>query len=139
MRTATWRDWRPRASVLSRSFAEALSAARAVRPGREVGGKAPATGSILDNPRFSHDWRAGDMKKISPRFCIVTPLALALFTSTARGQERLDDSLEQATKSAVAKVAPCLVQIQTVGGLDVLGGGRGPQILRGQGPTTGVI
>ncbi len=75
------------------------------------------------------------------RLPLLTLIAIALSPAMllAQSDDRLDDALEQATKKAVAKVAPCLVQIQTVGGLDVLGGGRGPQILRGQGPTTGVI
>ncbi len=76
----------------------------------------------------------------SRRWCFVlTALFLPLIPAIGQGQEPLDEALEQATKQAVARVAPCLVQIQTVGGLDVLGGGRGPQIIRGQGPTTGVI
>jgi serine protease Do len=50
----------------------------------------------------------------------------------------LDEALEAATKAAAAKAAPAVVQIQTVGGAEVLGRGeRG--ILRGRGPTTGVI
>jgi S1-C subfamily serine protease/predicted esterase len=51
----------------------------------------------------------------------------------------LDEALEQATKAALAKVAPCVVQIQTVGGLEVLGAGGRGQMLKGRGPTTGVI
>jgi S1-C subfamily serine protease/predicted esterase len=51
----------------------------------------------------------------------------------------LDEALEQATKAAVNKVSPCIVQIRTVGGLETVGGGKGPAMLHGQGPTTGVI
>jgi serine protease Do len=52
----------------------------------------------------------------------------------------LDALQEKAVKAAVAKVAPCLVQIETSGGSDVIGSGtRGPQMRKGTGPTTGVV
>jgi S1-C subfamily serine protease/predicted esterase len=53
-------------------------------------------------------------------------------------QPDLDEALEEATRAAVARVAPAVVQIQTVGGLEVLGSGRAT-MLKGRGPTTGVI
>lgn len=47
---------------------------------------------------------------------------------------------ERAMKAAVAKVAPCVVQIETSGGSDLIGSGAGgPQIRKGVGPTTGLI
>jgi S1-C subfamily serine protease/predicted esterase len=63
-------------------------------------------------------------------------LALAAQQPTA---EDLDALQEQAVKAAVAKVAPCVVQIETSGGTDVIGGAGGPQIRRGTGPTTGLV
>lgn len=50
----------------------------------------------------------------------------------------LDEALEAAVKAAVAKVSPCVVQIQTVGGQEFIGSGR-EAVQRGQGPTTGLI
>ncbi len=48
--------------------------------------------------------------------------------------------VERATKAAVAKVAPSIVQIETSGGTDVVGAGAGsPLLRRGTGPTTGVV
>src|SRR5260221_9843971 len=45
---------------------------------------------------------------------------------------------EQAMKAAVAKVAPCIVQIETSGGSDVIG--SGPAMVRkGTAPTTGLV
>src|SRR5919198_4110888 len=42
---------------------------------------------------------------------------------------------EKAVKAAVAKVAPSVVQIETSGGTDLVGGG----VRRGTGPTTGLV
>nr|BAL52366.1 serine protease, trypsin family [uncultured Planctomycetota bacterium] len=66
-----------------------------------------------------------------------------------QASERLDEAWEQATREAVARVAPCVVQIVTNIGLEAIpveskpskpgtkpGGGA---LLRGQGPTTGLI
>ena len=54
--------------------------------------------------------------------------------SAAAGQETLDDLEEQAIRSAVDAVAPSVVQIETVGGLERVG-----KLLVGTGPTTGLI
>lgn len=52
----------------------------------------------------------------------------------------LDALQEQAMKAAVLKVAPCVVQIETSGGTDVLQTGpQGAAIRKGVGPTTGLI
>src|SRR5262245_21133542 len=52
----------------------------------------------------------------------------------------LDDLREQAIKAAVRKLSPCIVQIQTSGGTDIIGSGpRGAQVRKGMGPTTGLI
>lgn len=57
----------------------------------------------------------------------------------AQPADNLDEALEKATKAAVQKVAPSLVQIRTIGGLELVGGGQEPEVLKGQGPTTGVV
>lgn len=51
---------------------------------------------------------------------------------------------ERAMKAAAARVAPCVVKIDTVGGAEVLPGGKGlpgkgPVLRKGVGPTTGLI
>jgi S1-C subfamily serine protease/predicted esterase len=53
----------------------------------------------------------------------------------------LESLQEKAMKAAVARVAPSVVQIETSGGADLIGGGGpgGPQIRKGTGPTTGLI
>src|SRR5438034_2362415 len=51
----------------------------------------------------------------------------------------LDAAQEKVIKEAVQKVSPCIVQIETSGGTDIISLARGPQIRKGIGPTTGVI
>jgi S1-C subfamily serine protease/predicted esterase len=86
---------------------------------------------------------------------LLTWLAFGTFAAAQpAGDAGLDSALETALKAAVHKVAPCVVQIQTAGGLDVISTGpapgRGPMnpmaalgigsgIRAGEGPTTGVI
>lgn len=50
----------------------------------------------------------------------------------------LDAALETAVKEAVARAAPWLVRVQTVGGQEFIGSGR-EAFQRGQGPTSGII
>lgn len=62
---------------------------------------------------------------------------LLLVTTTVFAQDRSGDVAgleEQAFKQAAALVAPSLVRIETVGGLDRVG-----QVLVGTGPTTGIV
>jgi len=60
--------------------------------------------------------------------------------SLAQPDAKILESLSKATQAAVDKVAPCVVQIRTIGGLDIIStGGKGPGLLKGMGPTTGVI
>jgi serine protease Do len=68
-------------------------------------------------------------------------LLIAALTALAQdGGAPLDEQLEQATKKAAARVAPCVVRIQTVGGLEFVGNReQGSMLQRGRGPTTGVI
>lgn len=49
----------------------------------------------------------------------------------------LDATLEAATKAALTKIAPCVVQVRTVGGSEFIG--KRETVQRGTGPTTGMI
>jgi S1-C subfamily serine protease len=52
----------------------------------------------------------------------------------------LDDLQEKAMKAAVQKVAPCIVQIETTGGTDIIDTGpKGQPVRKGVAPTTGLI
>src|SRR6476661_5408478 len=65
--------------------------------------------------------------------------ALLLLAPLVRAQD-LNDVLEKATKDAVKKVGPCVVQIVTQGGADiVVTTPKGPSFRKALGPTTGVI
>ena len=57
---------------------------------------------------------------------------------SAAAQEGLDAALERATHEVLKTLSPSIVQIRTVGGLEVLHRGR-LRVRRGLGPTTGVI
>src|SRR5262249_1377643 len=76
---------------------------------------------------------------------IAAPLALGavlgMVSPVAAHQPDLDDLRQQAVKTAARKVGPCVVQIQTSGGTDIIGTGPrgGAQVRKGMGPTTGVI
>lgn len=65
-------------------------------------------------------------------------LTLLLFAAVALQGPPLDEALEAATKAAAAKAAPAVVQLQTIGGAEILGKGD-RALLRGKGPTTGLI
>src|SRR5579884_2573602 len=75
-------------------------------------------------------------------------LAVSVFflvPATGRTADDLDELQEKAIKAAVLKVAPCVVQIETQGGTELVtsGGPRmpgGPAGIRlGTGPTTGLV
>src|SRR5262245_23904640 len=67
-------------------------------------------------------------------------LAAAPLAAQPPAGDDLEGLQEKAMKAAVARVAPCVVQIETTGGTDLIGSGpRGPQIRKGVGPTSGVI
>jgi serine protease Do len=72
--------------------------------------------------------------------CFVVP-AMLLATSYVLAQApALDEQQEKAMKAALEKVAPCVVQIETTGGTDIIDTGpRGQPIRKGIGPTTGLI
>jgi S1-C subfamily serine protease len=66
-------------------------------------------------------------------------LAIVLVAAPLRAQD-VNDALEKATKDAVKKVAPTVVQILTQGGADmVVTTPKGPTFRKALGPTTGVI
>ena len=69
-----------------------------------------------------------------------TGLAAAPLPAQAPADD-LDALKEKAIKAAVQKVAPYVVTIETSGGTDIIvgGGPRGARILKGRGPTTGLI
>src|SRR5579871_4724346 len=78
------------------------------------------------------------------RYTSLLLAALTLSIAPARAAEDLDELQEKAIKAAVRKIAPCVVQIETQGGTEMVavGGGRGPGapsgIRLGAGPTTGL-
>jgi len=65
-------------------------------------------------------------------FCLCCPPQAG--RSVQAADEKLEAAEEQAFKQASALVAPSIVRIQTVGGLDRVG-----RVLLGTGPTTGVV
>jgi serine protease Do len=70
------------------------------------------------------------------RRCTMTALLLLFIapaSMVARAADDLHDREERAIKAAVARVAPAVVRIETVGGLERVG-----QMLLGTGPTTGL-
>ena len=70
---------------------------------------------------------------------------LLVSLSSARADEDLDDLQEKAIKAAVRKIAPCVVQIETSGGTEIVSSGPrnplglGGMIRVGTGPTSGLI
>jgi S1-C subfamily serine protease/predicted esterase len=73
---------------------------------------------------------------------LLVTLSTVLLSSPARAED-LDELQEKAIKAAVRKIAPCVVQIETQGGTEMVPiGGRmpgGPAGIRlGAGPTTGL-
>lgn len=77
--------------------------------------------------------------RIVAAFWIIAVL-LGIASPLSAQQPDLEDLHEQALKAAVRKVAPCIVQIQTSGGTDIIASGpRGSQVRKGVGPTTGVL
>lgn len=65
---------------------------------------------------------------------LVATLCASLLAAPLSAQEDLYDLEERAVKAAVAAVAPSVVKIETVGGLEKVG-----QLLVGTGPTTGIV
>src|SRR5262247_3383831 len=61
-------------------------------------------------------------------------LALALFAPTVLAQGDLPSQEESAIRAAVDRVAPSVVKIETIGGLERVG-----KVLVSTGPTTGLV
>jgi S1-C subfamily serine protease/predicted esterase len=68
--------------------------------------------------------------------CSLLSCALA----QAQAPDSVNEATEQALKAAARRVAPSVVQIETTGGTEMVGGGpRGAGFRKGVGPTTGVV
>jgi serine protease Do len=65
---------------------------------------------------------------------VATPLVVLTAAANAPAQDDLQLREEEAMKQAVARVAPSVVRIETVGGLERVG-----NVLIGTGPTTGLV
>jgi serine protease Do len=67
-------------------------------------------------------------------------LAASYVAAQAPPGTDLDDLQEKAMKAALQKVAPCVVQIETTGGTDIIDTGpKGQPVRKGVAPTTGLI
>jgi S1-C subfamily serine protease len=67
-------------------------------------------------------------------------LALCPVPVWAAPDDDIEDLYEKAIKAAVKKVAPCVVQIETSGGAEIISTGpRGQPVRKGVGPTSGLI
>ena len=76
---------------------------------------------------------------MSWRLCLSTLAVVTLGALPAAAQD-LNELQEKATKAAIAKVAPSVVQIETSGGTELISTGpRGQQVRKGVGPTTGLV
>jgi S1-C subfamily serine protease len=78
--------------------------------------------------------------RLSPWLAVLV-LALCPAPTWAASDDETEELYEKAIKAAVKKIAPCVVQIETSGGAEIIApGARGqPQIRKGVGPTSGVI
>src|SRR5579871_4589680 len=80
------------------------------------------------------------MRAIMAARSILWALMISLAAAGVVRSQELNDETEHVLKAAVAKVAPCVVQIETSGGTETVGGrGQGGAVIKGIGPTTGVI
>ncbi len=79
--------------------------------------------------------------KLPVALACLAAAALPAFAQEQANEPTLSDLMAQATRAAVARVAPSLVQIETSGGTDVITSGpRGEtKVRKGYGPTTGVV
>lgn len=69
----------------------------------------------------------------------ITAAVFSLVLTPVAGQD-VNEAYEKAMKEAAKAAAPFVVKIETAGGREVLGGGGpGPGIRRGVGPTTGLV
>jgi S1-C subfamily serine protease len=73
------------------------------------------------------------------RICILAVMSAGVLAPALAAQD-LNDQLEKMSKAAILKAAPCIVQIETRGGTDmVVAGPKGQVFRKAFGPTTGVI
>jgi S1-C subfamily serine protease len=63
----------------------------------------------------------------------------AFLSTAARADDDLGDLQERSQRAAVQEVSPCVVQIETSGGTEVVTAGPAGIVRRGTGPTTGLI
>jgi S1-C subfamily serine protease len=73
------------------------------------------------------------------RYAYLLLAAGALLPGAAARAQDLDELQEKAIKAAVAKVAPCVVQIETSGGTEVVQLGPRGLLRTGHGPTSGLV
>jgi S1-C subfamily serine protease len=74
-----------------------------------------------------------------PGAAVLAALLVAVLPSLTRADDDFDDLQEKAIKTAVQKVATCVVQIETSGGTEIVRTGPQGLIRRGIGPTSGLI
>jgi len=77
---------------------------------------------------------AGGWRRVSGLLCALIGIAAFAAPCTAFAAQSLAELEERAIQAAVAHVAPAVVKIETVGGLERVG-----QLLVGTGPTTGLV
>src|SRR5438045_2892956 len=65
-------------------------------------------------------------------------IGLFVLVFPLRAQE-LNDETERALTAAMMQVAPSVVQIETSGGTEMVGAGGPGAVIKGVGPTTGVV
>ncbi len=70
------------------------------------------------------------------RFRTIAPSVFCCLAAGTVCAQELNEATEKAIREAVAKVGPSIVQIETSGGTELVGGSR---VRKGVGPTTGVI
>lgn len=94
------------------------------------------------SPVESREWKRTTMRLA---LTLAGMMGLSLCGWLLAQPEKLDDAWEEATREAVRRVAPSVVQIVTNFGLEAVPAGGKPGalagqfLLRGQGPTTGLI
>src|SRR5438552_391160 len=91
--------------------------------------------------RKKHAAKRGRIPGAKPQaiVCLIGLMLVANYEVRAQAPA-LDELQEKAMKTALEKVAPSVVQIETTGGTDIIDTGpRGQPIRKGVGPTTGLI
>src|SRR4051812_174105 len=98
----------------------------------------PATRSVLSTQysvrRRGHRPLSPVPGPLSPAPYLLFPLLIALNFPAASAQDDLPSQEESAIRAAVERVAPSVVKIETIGGLERVG-----KVLISTGPTTGLV